>query len=138
MGEADKRLRPWPPTSSEYRMPAGRGRARRRRTRACSDAARTRRGLDFQPHRAHERERVAVLHHPGLHAVVEAHDAVLEMVGEVDVGGARRQRVGGMASVFQSPARINASASLCPSCVAAALCSSCLPQYGAEAINVPE
>ena len=47
----------------------------------------------LQPHRSHQRQGVAMLHHARLQAKIERHNAVLEMIGEVDVGRAAR-RVG--------------------------------------------
>src|SRR5687767_13245906 len=49
--------------------------------------------LNLQSDRAHERHRVAPSHRPRLQPVVEGDPVALQVVLEMDVGGARRQVV---------------------------------------------
>ena len=50
--------------------------------------------MTSEPDRPHQGQGIAVPDDPGLHPVVEVHLAVDELVLEVDIDGARGQRVG--------------------------------------------
>src|ERR1035438_10622601 len=46
----------------------------------------------LQPHRPHQLQRIALLHHTRMQPVVERHAPVLELVLEVHIRAARRER----------------------------------------------